>query len=266
MEIRTAGWYPDPQDENNMRYWDGVEWTTRTTPMHKSGLTTPSATEPDDNPADSSATSENNATTSASRGDTIGGVPTFQPLHAPGTKVRAVPGPEVIANPGYRVLAYLIDSILINSVGIIVTLPWLLEIVAKLPKNPSMESLVRVASTPLPAIVPIIVFCLAVVYETIFVKITGRTPGKMVLGMTIKNTNEKPLNWMQSFTRAAVKHSSQLGALNAVLGLLLNAVLFISFALIWVSNKSQALHDLLIPSKVVAKGPVTYEVVDENPS
>lgn len=35
---QQAGWYDDPQDESNLRYWDGVQWTDHTSPKQKPGL------------------------------------------------------------------------------------------------------------------------------------------------------------------------------------------------------------------------------------
>lgn len=38
MNTREAGWYDDPQDANLLRYWDGVTWTEHTSPRQKPGL------------------------------------------------------------------------------------------------------------------------------------------------------------------------------------------------------------------------------------
>lgn len=35
---QQAGWYDDPQDQDNLRYWDGVQWTNHTSPKRKPGL------------------------------------------------------------------------------------------------------------------------------------------------------------------------------------------------------------------------------------
>ncbi len=35
---RDAGWYDDPEDNNNLRYWDGVQWSQHTSPRIKPGL------------------------------------------------------------------------------------------------------------------------------------------------------------------------------------------------------------------------------------
>ena len=29
---QPSGWYDDPQNPENLRYWDGVTWTAHTTP------------------------------------------------------------------------------------------------------------------------------------------------------------------------------------------------------------------------------------------
>ncbi len=35
---QQAGWYDDPEDEQNLRYWDGVQWTHHTAPKQKPDL------------------------------------------------------------------------------------------------------------------------------------------------------------------------------------------------------------------------------------
>lgn len=35
---QQAGWYDDPQDEQNLRYWDGVQWSNHTAPKQKPNL------------------------------------------------------------------------------------------------------------------------------------------------------------------------------------------------------------------------------------
>lgn len=32
MTVTPAGWYPDPQEPSNLRYWDGQAWTESTAP------------------------------------------------------------------------------------------------------------------------------------------------------------------------------------------------------------------------------------------
>lgn len=43
---QQAGWYDDPQDEQNLRYWDGVQWTDHTSPKQRP-RTGPTQTSPD---------------------------------------------------------------------------------------------------------------------------------------------------------------------------------------------------------------------------
>lgn len=35
---QQAGWYDDPEDAQNLRYWDGVQWTNHTAPKQKPNL------------------------------------------------------------------------------------------------------------------------------------------------------------------------------------------------------------------------------------
>lgn len=46
MSTPQPGWYQDPGDPGQQKWWDGREWTTYTMPL--SGLTPPAVTEPDE--------------------------------------------------------------------------------------------------------------------------------------------------------------------------------------------------------------------------
>ena len=35
---QQPGWYDDPQDDQNLRYWDGVQWSHHTSPKRMPGL------------------------------------------------------------------------------------------------------------------------------------------------------------------------------------------------------------------------------------
>ena len=34
----SSGWYDDPRDATQLRYWDGILWTERTMPKLRPGL------------------------------------------------------------------------------------------------------------------------------------------------------------------------------------------------------------------------------------
>lgn len=38
MTARPSGWYDDPEDETQLRYWDGILWSDRTMPKLRPGL------------------------------------------------------------------------------------------------------------------------------------------------------------------------------------------------------------------------------------
>src|SRR5690349_8348689 len=42
-----AGWYPDPEQSGQLRYWDGANWSEHRIPEHPTAAEPPQSAEPD---------------------------------------------------------------------------------------------------------------------------------------------------------------------------------------------------------------------------
>lgn len=216
---QQAGWYDDPQDQDNLRYWDGVQWTNHTSPKQKPGL-------------DRAGQSQQSWGTAPGQGDGEAGynqqgigygqggygqqggydpqqsygqqgqwqgapMPGSYPGQLAGSRA-TTPDGQPLAGWWHRVLARLIDGILLGILGAVVLLPivapgfvdnvglWMDEVLATAqagsavaPAMPAgLESdLFRLSMASL---------VLGLVYEIGMVHLFGGTVGKLVTGLRVR--------------------------------------------------------------------------------
>lgn len=116
------GWYEDPQEPDQLRYFDGILWTSHVTPV--STRTAPQAQTPE--PAAPRAAASSGSST-ATRGDTS--APPGNPYAAPTPYPPRLPWPvpagptatdgTPLASLGLRVVAYLLDSLIVNILALV---------------------------------------------------------------------------------------------------------------------------------------------------
>lgn len=229
MTARPSGWYDDPDDETQLRYWDGILWTERRTPKVKPGLDgsrigTPSAY-PD--PAEQQQAAAPGTTVGGSRfgnpGDPYAGpgvppaqTPPHQTYGGPGQ-----PGPQQYAQPGWqqqvargaftpegqrlsgwwrRFFAWFVDGIVVFVVGALLALPWASGWFAGYRSywNDAMDAAASGSSQapPVPeelAVMPVqlalAVALVYAVYEIAMVVWRGRTLGKMLTGISVRSVD-----------------------------------------------------------------------------
>ena len=283
----SPGWYDDPQDAAQLRYFDGIVWTSHTTPR---------STRPMGQAATStSATAADNAGTAAygqppkagGQGGQAPGQP--GPWQAPGQQAPSphqqqfpgypqqggwnqpaypglYPGPSTpdgqpLAGYGRRVVAYLLDGLL-QLVLVMVLAGWLYvralgplfdEFSRALESGSGMPSF-SLSDIDWSALVAFVVVAAAIQlgYQVFFLSRFGATPGKQALGISVRLRERPGVPSVGVATRRA--------ALQVVLGLFgfapgisyitgLAAVL----DLLWPAwdDKRQALHDKLAATNVV---------------
>jgi uncharacterized RDD family membrane protein YckC len=227
-----AGWYPDPAptapgQSPSQRYWDGQTWTEHVFPG-----------------------------------------PTYAPAYAAATR----PGPTTpdgvpLAGWWQRVGAYLLDGLIVGVVSSLVTLPLQLRMQDDL--NALLDRYTAVGPNqtfdtgqffrdyldllgPVLTWSALISFGLWAVYNAVFLRTKGATPGKMALGLAVR-LRERPgrLPWSAIALRVLVQHGV---ALLAVVPLLYLAVSwFPMLDALWASwdGKRQALHDKAARTNVI---------------
>ncbi len=232
------GWHPDPVPPQfgqpaQLRYWDGTRWTEHTAPAQP-----PAATQQYAAP------------------------PVYGGARLPATTPDGVP----LAGWWQRVLALVIDSVLIGIVGAIIALPWLRDAwdiyadwiddalrTSDAGTTGSIDTaqLQRDLARPL-AIIGAINLALGFCYHVGFLMWRQATPGKLVLGLRVR-LRERPgpmplatvlLRWVGQFGPGIFSLIPYVGSITALYSLL---------DYLWPlwDDKKQAIHDKIAKTNVV---------------
>jgi uncharacterized RDD family membrane protein YckC len=214
MTSSNAGWYPDPQDAQLMRWWDGSGWTEdvyeRTEPLggpldHRTpfgstppaGGATPASAQPHSAAAgqvdpylrrQGGASADQSwaypAAPSVPSAATRGGRP------AP-TTADGVP----LASWGMRALARIIDGVVVSLVALAVTFPTVADVVRTAWQEAERAARTGESATPLftnPSMLEHLAYvtfaqlAVGLVYEVAFLLWKAATPGKLALGLQVR--------------------------------------------------------------------------------
>lgn len=275
------GWYDDPQDAAQLRYFDGIVWTSHTTPR---------STRPTGQgaPAQTGATGADNPGTAAygHTPRTAGQPGTWQApgQHQPSPHQQQFPGHpqqggwnqptypgfplgpstpdgQPLASYGRRVGAYLIDGI-IQFLLVMVLAGWLyvralgplIDEFSRALESGTTLPTVSLESVNWSAMLGFVVVAAAIqlAYQVFFLSRTGATPGKQALGLSVRLRSRPGV--------LSVGVAARRAALQVLLGLFgfapgvsyltgLAAVLDLLWPL-W-DDKRQALHDKVAGTNVV---------------
>lgn len=258
-----SGWYPDPVDLRNERYWDGWQWSRSTRP----GAGAPA----DPGPRTATRTPGPYAPAPQSHQSQPFQPQAFQPPYAQpfppsaarpaGGKATATADGVALAGWGWRALAAVIDAVF---VGILTTLPAI-----PLLRRVSMRFMdffnatVQAAQTgqPPPVYTPEtlmsvseqmamtgILLAVGMAYHALFLRFVRATPGKMLAGLKVvpfgHGRATGPLPWGAAVLRATLWVVPQLW-----LCLLPYLILDCLFPL-WQPNR-QAVHDRAARTQVI---------------
>ena len=270
---QQAGWYDDPENADNLRYWDGVQWTNHTSPKQKPNLEQAGrAIQAEEGwgaapgqqtygqqgqqgygqqgyghePANPYA----GGTQPPYQGQwqpMPGGSQHLQPTRA------ATPDGQPLAGWWHRVGARLIDGLLLAVVGSLVAnlvvpgvwgeyMDWVLSAAepgadaASL--DPPADLIGRISQWSL------VVGVVGLVYEIVLVTLLGGTLGKLATGLRVR-LRDQPGNvgWGTSILRALVYQ---------LCGLFTPAYVLNVLWPLW-DDKRQALHDKAARTNVVRK-------------
>ncbi|HEY5822107.1 MAG TPA: RDD family protein [Propionibacteriaceae bacterium] len=246
-----GGWYPDPVDLGQERYWDGWQWSRNTRPREAT-LPTPQrpfGTEPQNPYA------------------TPPGQPSSQPGYAPAAgsarnQAAATADGVPLASWWWRLLATIVDNILVGIVTTALSFPLYRPMIAALstyfsetveaartggtpPVTPSTTDLL---STGNQFLLVLVTLGVGLAYHLMFLRWRAATPGKLLCGLRVvpldqgRATGQLP--WNTVVVRASIW---VLPNANAVLGIF---QLIDGLFPLW-QPKRQALHDIAARTQVV---------------
>jgi uncharacterized RDD family membrane protein YckC len=240
-----GGWYPDPVNAAQERYWDGWQWSRNTRP----GAASPGA------PGYSQAPYTSYPARDMTR----------PPLERAGTRtVQATMTADGVplASWWWRVLAVLIDNWIIFAIVTVITFPVWRSVYetmvgyfntvldaqqSGLPPPPPMVATDLISGAD-QLIVTSVTLGVAMLYHVGFLRWKSATPGKLLCGLRVvpvdRGRDPGPLAWNSIFIRAAVW---VLPSTNLFLSFI--TVIDVLFPL-W-HPKRQALHDMAAKTQVV---------------
>lgn len=281
-----AGWYDDPDNPQQLRYFDGIIWTSHTTPRSTRSAA-PVATAPGTvPPAGASATGAPGyaapPTAQPPAGPAGWSAPT--PPGAPNPQFPGAPqqgqwnlppqgaysapqGPTTpdgvpLASYGQRVGAFILDLIITSVIGGVLSMPYQLRVSGSLEgamddfaNGGDFATLFDAAmKASQENLVPLTLIALgsSFIYHVVFVALLSATPGKLALGISIRR-REAPgrVGWTVAVRRRLLQ--TALGLLRMVALLELVYLLGSALNLLWPSwdAKRQALHDKIAGTNVV---------------
>lgn len=253
MTQRPSGWYEDPDDPDQLRYWDGILWSPRQMPkvkpdLEQSGLSAPAA--------QSNHSQERSAQGMQSRPQDNQWRTTQTPTA--GSKAAITPDGSRLAGWWQRAGAIIIDYLLMSALAALVALPWTLEWVRHYQAFLSDWGL----SGPMPALpadvanvpwqIGVANLVLYAIYEIGMTVWRGQTLGKIATGIRVRPAATPGRPGLRAATiRFLLKCATIVLGPVAALGAL--ALFFSVLDYLWPLRNTQrrAIHDLAAETCVV---------------
>lgn len=279
------GWYDDPDDASQLRYFDGVVWSSHTTPRKsptiddsvigrgapqqegaglQGGWVHPGATQP----GAAQQGGPQGPGQGGWSGPAYGGGQEYGGYGTAYAQRRDVlPDGAVLAQWWRRLLARILDSVITSIVAVIVAIPWLGPLftavsdfidasVAAAEAGGAMTDQNAYITEMLTASLPITIVSLFVglLYETVFLVWRGATPGKMALGTVVRRVGSPgKLTVVDAIKRQLIGLATAAVGVLPVVGLLGSIVSILDPAWLLWDPKRQTLHDKLADTVVVLK-------------
>jgi uncharacterized RDD family membrane protein YckC len=234
-----GGWYPDPANTAQERYWDGWQWSRNIRPRDQ--LLPGQRADPRGYPQDRR----------------VGGYP---PVDSRTQAPRTADGVP-LAGWWWRVLSSVIDGLILSTISAIVLAPIYLRLVRQM--SDAFAAIVRAAQAgqPQPQLnasdllsandqlaITSVTLALQMIYLVTFLRWKAATPGQLVCGMKVVPLDVghalAPLPWPVILLRSAI------WVLPGALGLLVVFKLIDALFPLW-HPKRQTLHDLAAHTQVV---------------
>jgi uncharacterized RDD family membrane protein YckC len=282
---QPSGWYDDPNDPTQVRYWDGVVWTDRTSPklnpnVERSSIGSSSPTETGTGDASQESRGTGRPSPWSAPGQQAGGSHPQGggPFRQGGDAYRPAPQygrqgfyaarpttPDGQPLSGWwrRVVARIVDGIIVA----LITIPFTFW--AYGPVEDSAQRWVddvlqaaRAGSTqtpPIPgdvlryvAIISAISFVLYGIYEVLLLSRTGSTPGRRLVGISVRLRDQPgPPPVRAMIERYLVKEGPVIVGMLPTIGIFASLFMLVNYLWpLWDPHK-QALHGKLVKTNVV---------------
>ena len=267
---QQSGWYDDPQDPSQLRYWDGVIWSNHVTPkvsptVQDSTIGMPYGVAPAaSRPQAPGSHGAQGGHGSPQQGTPMGQMPAYSQSLGYGSNQKTTPDGVVLSGWWKRVLARVIDNIIISIVALPFTFgplqragssfqAYLDDVIAAAQAGSSTMPTPPDGDFTGPLLqVSLIMLGLYLVYEIAFLTRTGATPGKRVVGISVRlRDTPGPPPLAAVLKRTAVKQGGDLVGVVPVLGAFGSMfTLLDSLWPLW-DDKKQAIHDKVGATNVV---------------
>lgn len=270
MTQPAAGWYPDPDPNGapgSQRFWDGNAWTSRVqapaAPMPPPPVSSPGWPPSPHGVSDPYAPSQPNpyAEQPLPPGQQI----PYAQQHPGAPRVPTTPDGQRLAGWGVRLLAYLIDMVILIPINLALGWPFWRDIfsaytayldqvlgAAESGATPpsSLEFLADVF-VPLAATAAIS-FVVIAVYQCGMLKWKQATLGKLMLGLQVRLRDQPgPLSWGTVIKRWIAQNWASIVALVPILGTIASIYPWLDGLWPLWDSKRQALHDKFADTNVV---------------
>lgn len=260
-----SGWYPDPVNPANERYWDGWQWSRNTRPSENpaAGGHTVGSSQPYGQPYPQAPGQQPYG--SNPYGSQPYGQP--QPTQAVPQPYAGKPVPTTadgvpLAGWWWRALAIVIDAFIVGVISSLLTFPIYRRMVqvftdyfaaafeaasrgGGIPPQPSVAEMISSTDQLILVLVGLVVHT---VYIVLFLRWRGATPGKMAVGLRVVPVDEgrstAKLAWSAATVRALIWTIPNVQATLIVI-----KVIDVLMPL-W-NPKRQALHDVVAKTQVV---------------
>ncbi|MEP6632419.1 MAG: RDD family protein [Lapillicoccus sp.] len=280
---QRAGWYDDPENSDHLRYFDGVVWTSHTTP--KAAPTAPVAVAPPTAPMPQTQDGpgyaggpqtqygqhpapQHPAQQQGYPPSGPGGYASAPPVYGSALGVKTTPDGQPLASYGQRVGAYLLDALITGAITLLLGGYWLLQFfqwyaaylsgllsTIDAGGNPAVDQ-TEITSQATSYLLPVVAVGLVVqvVYQVAFLTRKGATPGKMAVGIAVRHRDRPGVPDLMTVLKRVA-----LGVVSSLLGFLPAASAIGSLVsildLLWPlwDDKRQALHDKIAGTNVVVQ-------------
>ncbi|WP_205474457.1 RDD family protein [Nocardioides sp. SYSU D00038] len=246
MTQTPGGWHPDPTQPGQLRWWDGTRWTEHTAPAAPPAAY-PASTAPGPGPAPASS-------------------PYGPPAYgSPRTSAATTPDGQRLAGWWLRVVATLVDGLVLTPIVLALAWPWTgriveaygdyfdeaLDAAERGGASPPVTDLMTDIAGPMLA-VGLVWLLTSLVWTFGFLRAFGATPGKLLLGLRVR-LRDTPgrLPWSAIAKRWGVQSIGQVSGFVPFVGTF--GSLFSLLDVLWPlwDDKKQALHDKAAGTNVV---------------